>query len=495
MSLVNKVKCAGKQFLAGTALAGSLLCGTAKAQDLGQKETVKITVESKMPIRTATIPLGESVSEGWANLLDGFDPNTKAWYSTTQLIGKGSDVIGIRAGLDDYLLGRLAQVALLSYLNHGASYYFHEMAHDYEDRKVGRQKSSPPGIDFSDWSTGVPAFVQTGGYFDPVFQEKQYVRSWVNGLNQEEFQAYALYKEQARKKCLNFDDAISFLGAKTADSVYIAVANQLKGLHVNEDVDYKAIENVWLPGDDVYALPPTLRNQGLWNDIDAYLHHLHRQGVYDLYRIYLSGPPPATVPPEAWDPRREGIEMKRKQLLMQFIVADALSLRTWESVYAIANYLVIGERNIKPVAITLGRTEITPPLITHYLTPRGSFYNTNALVNIAGKHPLEINFGTDIDAVLGPGKVRHFRAGCQLDLAHEKDDGGGVHFRPFVYLNFDRHAKKYAGYSTGAELTIGARGKFELGARFEQNEHDIVENTVKGKEKGPNVSVGVKIEY
>ncbi|HLF54789.1 MAG TPA: hypothetical protein VI612_03655 [Candidatus Nanoarchaeia archaeon] len=501
MALIDRIKKAVKNLLAGATVTGALTCGAqAKAQDSKPDEVAQGQAEQvSMPARTLFFDFFNGVmdpennSGSFANPLDGYDLNTKAWYSATQLLGKGSDLLGVKAGLDKGLLARITQLALLGYLNHGTSYYFHEMAHDYEGRKFGLQKHSQPDIDFSDWSKGVPAYVQTGVLPpDPILNEEIYVRNITNGLNQEEFQAHFLYKEQNDKRRVTFDEAVSFLSAKTADIVYLTVANQLKGLSLNETPDYKSIA---IYGDD--APYPTLSNQGLWNDIDMYLHHLHRHGIYRIWNTHFN--PHTGIPLEFWDPRAGGIELTRKQLLNQFILADALSLRTWESLYAIANYMVTGERSIKPVTIKLGKTEITPTLINHYLTPRGSFYNTNTPINIAGKLPLELNLGHDIDGLLGPGKVRHIRTGARFDLAYVPVDKNGraaaLHLRPFVYFNFDRHAKKYVGYSAGAELSIGVPGAFELMIGLEQNEHDMLENQIKGKEKGLTISAGLKIAY
>ena len=128
------------------------------------------------------------------------------------------------------------------------------------------------------------------------------------------------------------------------------------------------------------------------------------------------------------------------------------------------------------------------------MTKNGIFYNSNGLVKI-GSLPIEVNFGTDIDTWLGPGKVRHLRAGAQSELRYVDAKGGGVFIKPFVYFNFDRHERKYNGYSAGAEFGLGQKGGVEFSIKAEQNEHDIIENQVKGKGKGITLSAALRVSY
>ena len=307
-----------------------------------------------------------------------------------------------------------------------------------------------------------------------AFEEDRYVRHIVDGLNQEEFQASFLFNEQNKKGRITIDEAITFGTAKTADIVYMVVRRGLAGIGL-EDFDYNALPS-----------KGALEALGLSNDIDDFLFHLHRKGIYRQYRKGTSV--------SNWDMNAKGIELTRKQLLAQFIFADLLSLRTWESFYAIGNYLATGKRTIKPIKFKLGKVEITPPIVNGYMTKNGMFFNSNGLVKL-GNIPIEVNFGTDIDTLLGPGKVRHLRAGAQSELRYVDAKGGGVFIKPFVYVNFDKDERKYSGYSAGAEFGLGQKGVFEFSIRAEQNEHDIIENQVKGKGKGLTLSAGVRISY
>ncbi len=495
MSLCTRISRFGRNVLIGGTLLGAVLFGAkANAEDVKpQKEPTPIiattnkTLENKVkrPKRRAILDLTKSP-------LDDFDANAKIWYSINQLLGKGSDLLARELKLDNSIFGRLGQIAVFAYLNNMTEYYSHELAHDYEIRKMiraGELKgcSEKTSINWSDWHMGCPAYNQTGHvyYVHMAFDitseeddEKAYVRTITNGLNQDELDAALVHRESVLKKNLTFDEAISYLIPKNLDLGYILIST--KG-GLNYKADYKPINEIRS------KFFPSIDSQGLWNDIDMYLHHLHRKGLYrakkdDPYNYYAFG----------WKEgmNLKGIELSKKELFFQALIADAFSIKTYDSAMSLYNYIVKGERNTKPFTFKLGRTEITPPQISHFLTKDGSFYDTNAFFNIAGKMLFEANLGTDVDFI-GHGKVRHLRTGGQLHMLNK-----GISIRPFLYLNSTRgKVFAYKGIASGLEMAIGDPDVFEIFAKIGFHENDLIENDIKGKPNGVDLSVGFNITY
>lgn len=502
MDVSTRIKKFGKNVLIGGTLLGAFLFGAkANAGDIEKPKEQTPSVKAidafvekeakKLPKRKLAIdfftvtPLDDSDANALTPL-DNFDANAKAWYSINQVLGKGSDLLERELNLDNDIFGRLGQVAVLSYLNYMTEYYSHELAHSYETIKSGW--SPKARLNWSDWRVGFPKYEAETAveifynlfpdkYSKSKEPEKRYARTITSGLNQDELNAYAVHKNSVLKRNLTFDEAFSFLITKNLDEGYILFGT--KG-GLNYKADYKPINYLEA------TFSQSIRNRGLWNDIDMYLHHLHRKGLYraqedDYYNLFME-----------WNENTnfKGIELTKKELLLQAMIADMFSAKTYDGIMSIYNYLVKGKRSTKPVTINLGRTEITPPLIIHYLTKDGSFYNTNAFVNIAGKMLLEANLGTDVDFI-GHGKVRHLRTGGQLHTMNN-----GISFRPFLYLNSTRgRIFAYTGVSAGIEITLGVPDTLEVIVKLGFNENDIVENDIKGKNNGLEVNAGLNITY
>jgi len=492
MQLYKKAKNIAKKVILTGILTGSLFFGAkANAQEIKalEKNTKKSIINTidkpvqkeykkinpKKPKRKITLDFANSP-------LINFDANAKIWYSINQLLAKGNDILAKELNFDNHILGRIGQTALSSYISYITEYYSHEFAHNYEAQKKGFTNGIK--VDWTDWGMGMPKCTENGassrlyGLFLGDYsekKEKEYLRGVTNGLNQDETDAFVVHENTALKKSLSFDEAIAYLIPKNMDMWYILVST--KG-GINYEADYKPINEVKATK---YSL--STKNQNLDNDIDKYLHHLHRKG------LYRDGPPNYIW----WwseDTNFKGIELTKKELLLQTIIADFLSTKTYDSVMALYNYLVKRKRTTKPTTIHLGRTEITPPLISHYLTKDGSFYDTNMFISIAGEYLLKANLGTDVDFI-GHGKTRHFRTGGKLHMRNT-----GINFRPYVYLNSSRGKNfAYKGVSAGIEISVGQPGMLEILAQIGFNENDLIQNDIKGKENGIDFSAGIFLTY
>ncbi len=162
-------------------------------------------------------------------------------------------------------------------------------------------------------------------------------------------------------------------------------------------------------------------------------------------------------------------------------------MQTWDSAKSVWNYLSKGQRNTNMTTFKIRGTEITPPLINHYLTPEGSLYNATSFINPNGENPIELGVGIDADFI-GDGEVDHLRLGGQ----YKNINIGKIKVSPFAYINAARSDLDYNGFSVGAEASLPLSKNIGLRGKMEYNKDDILENTVKGKDNGFNAVVGLE---
>ncbi|HDK42676.1 MAG TPA: hypothetical protein ENG87_04800, partial [Candidatus Pacearchaeota archaeon] len=382
-------------FITGLVLA-NFIPGIAKAEEIKQ--------EKIMPDRKIVLDIADPTKN--------FEANANAWYSANQIIGKGSDLLGVKAGLDNTLLGRIGLLGLSSALSHHLTHASHEFGHIRVGEKIGSYewRFEPNSIFALDnnWTKTLNKH--------PT--DNQGIRKAVAGLNQNEYNAYVLFKNN--KNQLTPDNAFSFLSTKTWDIGY------------NLGTSYKV---------------PTESN-----DVDNYIRFLNKKGI------------PA----------------KKSDHLTQAILADALSIQTWDSFRAISNYLKTGNRVTKPTVFKWGETEFTPPLINLYLTHEGGFFNTTSIVNPEGEHPIEVNLGYDADFI-GGGRVNTMRIGGQYNNIRLADN---LRLSPGAHINLERKSLEPKGFSAGAELEWKINNKSSIIAGLKYNQKDIMENIIKEKDRG-----------
>jgi hypothetical protein len=188
--------------------------------------------------------------------------------------------------------------------------------------------------------------------------------------------------------------------------------------------------------------------------------------------------------------RNRGITLGKHEFLAQALIADLLSWHTWESILTITDYLKTGRRYRKTKVWRLGGGhELTPPLISCYLTPLGTYYDISSFLNPTGPNPVEITLGTDVDFI-GDGDVDRWRFGFKyFNLGWQR-----ARFHPFVYLNTTK-SLRYEGISAGLETYLGLSPGCDLRIKLEYNDGDIVENTVKGKDKGFGAVFGIDARF
>lgn len=362
--------------------------------------------------------------------LDSLDANAMTWFSLTQLYGKGSDYLGDDIGLDDYFMGRVGLTILSYYLQDFLSWLSHEAGHFYHIRETN------PGdtIEISDPQFNVWGF-SANPYPDRNPNAWNKDHSGISGLIMEELDAYYLIRQRDIR---TFDDGINYLMNKFGDVSYHLSTNDNELYNDNGTLD-----PVW-------------------------------------YRMVTL--------------KSRGINLSRESFLAQMLVADLLSIQTWESLAAIINYLVTGDRTFQPIVVNVGSVGIRPPLISYYLTPNGAFYNASFFISRNSQPFLEVQVGTDADFI-GDGRVN-----CALRIGAEyKDLVVYDHWlvpalSPFVYLNFD-DSMNYRGICLGANARFNVIDGVGLNVGLVYAEGDLIENVVKGQVDGFWTTFGLEIRY
>jgi hypothetical protein len=183
----------------------------------------------------------------------------------------------------------------------------------------------------------------------------------------------------------------------------------------------------------------------------------------------------------------DGIAIQRKDFLIQSGLALGISTKFWDSILANTNYLFKGERTRKTTKLKIKDTEITPPLVNLYLTPKGSFFNTTTYIE--NENLWEISLGID-DTYIGESKLDRVRAGIKL----VNKPILGVQASPFAYTNLSRSKLQPKGYSAGLELFKPLTKRLGISAKYEYNKNDVLENTVKGESNSHNFTIGLEMK-
>ncbi len=389
---------------------------------------------------------GRLITLDFSNPLEKSDANSRFFCSMDQIFGRLSDRAGVLRGLDGQFGGRLALTALAMWTARGMSYYSHEAAHDRILREGGLNEDL--SLDLGNWANGWPEYdllAMTPPAFAAVLGDDAFFEMYVAGLNQNEFNGVREWLRAGLRGEIDTHNGTSFLFEKLYDLGYTA-GTGLK---------------------DRRPLTPPASFQ----DAADYITANGLEGDVDDYVICLMV---------------NDVDLNKKEYLAQVLLADLLSWHTWESVRAIGRYLHTGERTARLATWRVSdRLEMTPPLISCYITPLGTFYDVAAILNPSGSRPVTVSAGTDVDFI-GGGKVDRLRLGAQMHgMGH-----GWFALSPFVYLN-SSSADGHEGASIGVEGLFRFHPRMRLRVRLEHNEGDVIENTVKGKDEGFRATFGL----
>ncbi len=265
------------------------------------------------------------------------------------------------------------------------------------------------------------------GYTSDVDKKLEF---FVGGLNQDEYNAYTITKNNPTR--ISFDEGINFLTTKFRDVFYnLSSREKYKQGRVRKDPE--------------------------------------------AYTFFL---------------KKKGINLSQDELLLQSLTADILSLQTYDSIASLYNYIINGKRYTDRITLNLGNSQITPPIFSHYLTPKGSFFDISSTINPSGKNPIDLHIGTDADFI-GDGNLNHLRFGGRYnDIPIIK----GLSLSPFFSLNLDKSGN-YEGILSGAEAKYKIFERLGIRAKVQYSENDLIENEVKGRDRGINFQLGLDFKW
>jgi hypothetical protein len=412
--------------------------------------------EAPMSLRDAVLDSG--------NPLTDFDSNANWVYSVSQLIGKGTDVLGVQLGLDDHLAARLGMGLVSWYLAAGVRYYSHEIAHDVVYRKCGLD--APFKIDFTDFEYAYPRYIQKEHviFGTAPFSYDEAIMAKASGFNQDAINSEKFWEKSALSEKINFHDDKFFFMTKMSNLVYRLSAGF----------------------QDTRVTPAGQDLQFVFD----YFHTNSIQSDPDTYTMMLAN---------------KGIDLTKMHLFFQNFLADALTCFFWESGMSIMKYLIEGKKGCKALNLKLGENSgISPPLINCFLTENGTFYDSSVIAKIKN-HKFKFNFGVAAEVLFGEGEVDNLRVGAKY-FGSELLKAGSFYLsaNPYIHLNtslpFTGKSFGYKGASAGTEFEIGVKlndlkNRFSVFIQLEYNDNDILENKVKMEDHGFNAKVGTKIEF
>jgi hypothetical protein len=268
-------------------------------------------------------------------------------------------------------------------------------------------------LDFNDWSLGVPRYRSEMSY-NPTSQ--QLIRLVAAGLNQESYEAMLI--DQMTPRRLSFDRSISFLFRQFSTAAY-----------------------------DIYSSRTI--------DVD-------RQGDLGIYSAEL---------------KRLGINLSPQSISWQSAISGLLSMKSWDSFFAIYNYLGNGRRTTEATVFKFKGNEFTPPLVQYILTDRGGFINLTSTW-LREKKSVDFSFGSDLGNLTGDVNV--MRLGLKANNLHSL---GPIGISPFGYVELERSSFKYSGGLVGIEMLWKINKNFGIYARVAYSDNDLLEKT-RGNESG-----------
>lgn len=243
-------------------------------------------------------------------------------------------------------------------------------------------------------------------------------------------------------------------------------------------------------------------NQNEYNSYTTFKNNLDTLSVHDslsflmnkVYDVaYILTSPPAE---KGGDPENyilfledKDVNLSKKNYLIQAWLADLFSVQTADSLETIHHYLADGQLTKKPTRFYFGRIAVTPPLINHYLTNKGSFYNITSIIGATGRNSLEVSAATPINFI-GDGKVDNYRAGIQINNLRVKG------FKLSPSYHFDTNLSGHqTGYSAGLQISKALKDNIDLRLKLEHNQNDLLENIVKGEKDGWNFVAGIDVRF
>lgn len=150
----------------------------------------------------------------------------------------------------------------------------------------------------------------------------------------------------------------------------------------------------------------------------------------------------------------------------------ALSVRTWESVWAVFDYMINGDRSYEPFAFDAGPARIFPPHLSLFAAPHDFFMEAETPVAING-WVIFFDVGGAAEEPLNP-----LRLGAAVHQAAGPSPSPIPAVNPSLFLNFDEAG--YRGIRAGLDLDFRASADWTLTTGGEVFYNDYLAGDIQG---------------
>ncbi len=168
----------------------------------------------------------------------------------------------------------------------------------------------------------------------------------------------------------------------------------------------------------------------------------------------------------------------RTEWIALSVASVALSVRTWESLWAVFDYMISGERSFEPFAFDAGPAKIYPPHFSLFAAPHDFFMEAEVPVAIKG-WTIFFDVGSTTEKSLNP-----LRLGAAVYQAAKPSPSLIPAVDPSLFLNFDEGG--YRGVRAGLDLNFRAPDDWILKVGGEVYYNDYLAGDIQGygKAKG-----------
>lgn len=262
----------------------------------------------------------------------------------------------------------------------------------------------------------------------------QYILETSAGPNQQELSAYIFWKNSTFKS--NFHNSYAFLLNKLTDIGYQTLLYNV---------------NYWDRG---YTAP---------------YEHYNVFGDFKFYTTLLN---------------RNNINITRQSLLIDNLIADALSVPVWDHLSFWYNSLWDDSSNYSPTILKFNNTLITPPLLSLYMHPEGTYYIASTLLfKESDKNKIsEINIGFP-SFWNNYNKIKQYRIGGQYYLKLSEK----YTLIPFIHINWNE--RKVNGSSSGIKIKDRINKHLTIQYQVKKHQNDIFENDIQHRYNGWELSI------
>ncbi|HAR63267.1 MAG TPA: hypothetical protein DCS13_07370 [Candidatus Margulisbacteria bacterium] len=283
-------------------------------------------------------------------------------------------------------------------------------------------------------STIFPYFRKEIHYIPTV---EQYIQETAAGPNQQELSAHIFWKKSLSNT--DFHTSFGFLLNKLTDGIYF---------FLTKDIEY------WDRG------------------FDAPYDYYNVFGDFNFYISLLN---------------RSGIKITKESLLSDILIADLLTVSVWDH-FGYWHQALLGnpKASYTPTTLSFDRYKISMPYISSFLADNGLFILGSVLIlrSDDNKPFLELTLGFP-SPWFSKNKVHtnHFGIIYTFKLTDF------LLLEPFVAYDYDTDKQVFNGRSAGLRIYQTFNEDVGLTYQLETNQNDIIENQIKHKANGFQLSL------